>query len=158
MTNTDIVNDNELNSLAEQLLNEYRKALKEKDSIATGSLAYDATKTIRIEGDHIAVYFNLNDYWKYVENGRRPGKFPPIDKIREWIQIKNIIPRMGPDNKIPSTDQLAFLISRKIAREGIEGKHQLETTLDNNDAIINKFIERLGDLLEIEITNIINTI
>jgi len=47
-----------------------------------------------------------------LETGRKPGKFPPVDSIRKWIVDKGIVP------KGISVDSLAFLIGRKIAREG----------------------------------------
>ena len=68
-------------------------------------------------------------YWKYIEYGRRPGKFPPPNKILDWVKIKPVIPR--PVNGIkPTEKQLAFLISRKIARDGIEAGNQFKEALD----------------------------
>ncbi len=46
--------------------------------------------------------------------GRKPGKFPPIDEILNWIREKRITPR---DAKT-SERQLAFLFARKIAQSG----------------------------------------
>jgi hypothetical protein len=54
-----------------------------------------------------------NDYIYYLENGRRPGKRPPKDVIRKWIDDKGIVPR---DNI--SKDSLAYLIARKMGEEG----------------------------------------
>lgn len=49
-------------------------------------------------------------------HGRKPGKFPPIDEILNWIRIKGIQAR---DNKT-TTRQLAFLFARKIAERGTD--------------------------------------
>lgn len=54
-----------------------------------------------------------DDYIYYLENGRKPGKRPPKDVIRKWIEDKGIVPR---DNI--SKDSLAFLIARKMGQEG----------------------------------------
>lgn len=48
--------------------------------------------------------------------GRKPGKFPPIDDILDWIRVKNISPR---DSKTTER-QLAFLFARKIAQSGTD--------------------------------------
>lgn len=48
--------------------------------------------------------------------GRRPGKFPPVDDILNWIREKGIRPR---DNKTTER-QLAFLFARKIAQKGTD--------------------------------------
>lgn len=52
-------------------------------------------------------------YTEQLVNGREPGNFPPISAIKQWIIDKNITPF----DKI-SISSLAFLIARKIAREG----------------------------------------
>lgn len=43
--------------------------------------------------------------------GRAPGKFPPIQNILDWIEAKRIQTDI-------SKKSLAFLIARKIAKEG----------------------------------------
>lgn len=55
------------------------------------------------------------DYGQQLELGRRSGKFPPINDIKQWIEDKGIASRL---NGEITTSQLAFLIARKIAREG----------------------------------------
>ena len=47
--------------------------------------------------------------------GRKAGKMPPRDVIRQWIDSKPISLTDG-----MTKDQLAFLIQRKIGREGIK--------------------------------------
>ena len=66
----------------------------------------------------------------YVENGRGPGKFPPIDKILEWIRVKPVIPYTDSRGRLPTEEQLAFLIARKIAEQGTEGRNVLFETVD----------------------------
>ena len=87
-------------------------------------------------GNLFELHFNLPDYWQYAENGRRPGKFPPPDAILKWIQVKRLLPRPGRDGKLPSTNQLVYLISRKIALQGTTGKHLLQQTIDGADDLI----------------------
>lgn len=52
-------------------------------------------------------------YTEQLVNGRAPGQFPPVSAIRQWILDKNI--RFLGQIKLSS---LAFLIARKIAKEG----------------------------------------
>jgi hypothetical protein len=54
-------------------------------------------------------------YAQQLETGRQAGKFPPIDSIKQWIVDKGIANRIEGQISISS---LAFLIARKIAREG----------------------------------------
>jgi hypothetical protein len=97
---------------------------------ASGRLVQSARYEVKL-GDRVyEVGLWLEDYWRYVEKGRKAGKFPPIDRIREWIRVKPVIPR--PHNgRVPTEKQLAFLIARKIAREGTEGQGVLERALED---------------------------
>lgn len=72
----------------------------------------------------------LASYWKYVEYGRKPGKWPPRDKILEWIKIKPVLPRPVNGLKPPTQEQMAFLVCRKIGRDGIEPGGQFKEALD----------------------------
>ena len=106
------------------------------------------------------VYFDLPSYFPFAENGRRPGKFPPPDAILKWVQFKRIVPRPGRDGKVPSTNQLVYLISRKIATKGTEGKHLFEKTLDdqNLDNLADKLVELITAEFEKEIEKYIESI
>lgn len=48
-------------------------------------------------------------------NGRGPGKAPPSEAIEKWLTQKGIAARLQDEI---STGSLAYLIARKIAREG----------------------------------------
>lgn len=74
---------------------------------------------------------SLAPHWKYVENGRRPGKFPPIDNILDWVKTKPQLARPNRlDRKELAPKQLAFLVARKIATKGIPPGNQLEEAMD----------------------------
>jgi len=103
-------------------------------------------------GNLFELYFNLPDYYIFAENGRKPGGFPPPDAILKWIQFKRLVPRPGRDGKIPSTNQLAYLISRKIALHGTEGKHLLQQTIDETyDNLVDRLVEAIADKIENEL-------
>ena len=57
--------------------------------------------------------------------GRKPGKFPPLLDIQQWIEDRNIVPRPGPNGKAVSAvagpkgySTLAYLFGRAIATKG----------------------------------------
>jgi len=60
----------------------------------------------------------MEDYYYWVDRGRRPGKFPPVRAIKEWI-LRRPVTFRPIDGKIPSADTQAFLIGRSIAQKGI---------------------------------------
>ena len=114
-----------LTSYAQSLEEAYRGQVLD-NSYASGRLFDSVRSIIQVDENYIVVFLNLEDYWKYLEDGRAPGRFPPVDRIREWIRVKPIVPYPDSRGRVPSPDQLAFLIGRSIAENGIEGKHLLE--------------------------------
>ncbi len=77
--------------------------------------------------------------WGYLYlGGRAAGKMPPIDAIEKWIEAKGIKPI---EDKMKASS-LAYLIARKIAREG--------TNPENHLYIYNQVItpERIEQILE----------
>lgn len=114
----------EISALVDQISNQYRERLK--DRRASGRLE-NFTTDIVINDTSFKVIFNLEDYWRWVEYGRGPGKMPPISAIENWIKIKPVIPK-AVDGKVPDTRQLAFLISRKIATYGTPAHYPLHLT------------------------------
>ena len=74
---------------------------------------------------------SLAPHWKYVENGRKAGKFPPVDNILDWVKAKPQLARPNRlDRKEITPKQLAFLVARKIATKGIQPGNQLEEAMD----------------------------
>lgn len=131
----------------QRVLSEYGSRVKElyvdelerRGKIASGDLQRSVKHHVTIGDKTISVELSLEEYWTYVEDGRKPGRFPPVDKILEWVKIKPVIPRPNSKGKIPTPNQLAFLISRKIANEGMPPTHILRDTL----ATANREFERM---------------
>lgn len=122
-----------LQQYGNQIIDSYRRKLYEGGSNATGLLGNSLSTTVNAENGIYEVTLQIQDYWRYLEYGRLPGTFPNIDAIRKWIQVKPVIPTVQSNGKIPTLEQLTFLISRKIARDGIEPRYYLNNTLDEID-------------------------
>ena len=142
-----------------QIADIYRKKMDAADYNKQGEL-YNFKWTTEWKDNLFEVHFDLPSYFQFAENGRRPGKFPPPDAILKWVQFKRIVPRPGRDGKVPSTNQLVYLISRKIATKGTEGKHLFEKTLDdpNLDNLADKLVELITAEFEKEIEKYIETL
>lgn len=119
-----------LKRIGELIKVSYKFELFEKDVDATGKLSKNIVVKVKVKRRSYQVSLQLEDYWKYIEYGRRPGKFPPIDEILNWITVKPVPPIENSLGQAPSERSLAFLISRKIAKDGIEGKHLLEASIN----------------------------
>lgn len=117
-----------IKDIAEGVVEQYRQVLDSENINASHTLSNTATVMVELNGTKLSISLMLQPYWKYIEHGRRAGKFPPIDNIEQWIRVKPVIPdaRTG---RIPTTRQLAFLIARKIATQGIEPKSALNRAM-----------------------------
>lgn len=120
-----------LDSFINDFIQTYKSLLIRDDKKASGNLISSLKPvTIQFKNNKYEADISIASYWKYVEYGRRPGKFPPINKILNWIKVKPVIPRPMNGLKPPTEPQLAFLIARKIARDGIKAGNQFKEALD----------------------------
>lgn len=118
-----------IEEFTKEVAEQYKANLKRDGKSASGELI----KSIKAINDSI----QMADYWKYVEYGRKPGKFPPPNSIDGWRTKKNI--------NFPGA---TFLISRSIAEKGIKAGHQYEEALD---FVYNKFQKRIEDAITYDI-------
>jgi hypothetical protein len=58
-------------------------------------------------------------YGKFVDEGRRPGKMPPVKDIMEWTRLKGI------------PESAAYPIARKIGEKGTKGINFTEPFYDD---------------------------
>lgn len=140
-----------LQEYANEVVDTYKNELHKDGHKATGKLISSVHHIFTINSNSIQVDLSLEDYWKYVEKGRKAGKMPPINKILDWIKIKPVIPRPF-NGKLPTQKQLAYLISRKIGREGIEAGNELTNTLQKTN---NKWLQRIEDALDKDLGNLV---
>ena len=103
-----------LEPLKEQIIQEYdRKGMR-----ASGDFA----ESLEIEGTFNGAVIKGNAYGEQLEDGRKPtekghsGGDYLIDRIREWIKVKNVVPKDG------NEESLAWAITKKIHKEGWDRK------------------------------------
>ena len=102
----------------------YKRHIIEADRLASETLLNSVQTQVETDQGAYLVTITLADYWKYVEFDTKPH-WPPVSALLEWIRVKPVIPRPDRSDRIPTPKRLAFLIGRKIAREGTEGSHDL---------------------------------
>ena len=78
-----------LYQVAMDVASDYQNELKTFNSIATGEL-HNVDFEVNIKGGTYTISLILQDYWKFVEDGRKKGQLPNIGKIQEWIKVKTI--------------------------------------------------------------------
>lgn len=130
-----------------------KNKLKANDSYASGDLVNSIRGVVKQNGKYIVISIQLEDYWKYIENGTKPH-WPPISEIRKWISVKPVLPRPLPNGKLPTANQLAFLIARKISKVGTKAKPFLSNTIKDFDLVgkvYNEVLTLINKQLEEEI-------
>lgn len=142
-------NSSDIREICQQIADVYKNKMVEAGYDQNGEL-YNFTWNTEFNGNMFQLYFTLTDYWQYAEEGRGPGKFPPPNAILKWIQFKKLIPRTS--GKLISTNQLVYLISRKIAQKGTQGKHLLQQTIDETyDTLVDQLVDAVTKQLEKEL-------
>lgn len=148
---TDLTQIKEIRDICTQIYDVYRNKMEQAGYDKNGEL-YNFKEIVEYKDNLFELSVLVPDYFPFAENGRKPGGFPPPDAILKWIQVKRLVPRPGRDGKLPSTNQLVYLISRKIALHGTEGKHLLQQTIDETyDTLVDRLVEAIADKIENEL-------
>jgi hypothetical protein len=143
------------------MLNEILQA--EFEAIKTDIIALYDAKKMRASGDFAnslqviatekSVKLIGNDYAVQLEYGRKAGKFPPLKMIEQWILDKGVFASVLNEIKLSS---LAFLIARKIAKEGWgrqeNGGVELISSVITEERI-QKIIDKVGAVETVKFSN-----
>lgn len=112
--------------------------LKESVPVAEGKLRDSISSDVTTDGSVVSLTVSAADHLRFVELGRKRGKFPPLEAIRRWTQAKGIPVRA------------AFPIARSIAEKGIAPKHVLRDTIARRQPFIEDAVRRaFGDQVRI---------
>ena len=103
--------DSEFESLKNDLIKEY-------DSLGMRASG-DFAKSLEVVSETNNVKLFGNNYAEQLEFGRRPGKRPPIQALKDWIVDKGIVNQIKGNITVTS---LAFAIATKIAKQGWKRK------------------------------------
>lgn len=103
-----------LNDFGNEFVRRIQDRIIEKDGIASGEMLNQMDCEVRKEGVKWILYLKHVDYFTYWNDGTAPH-WPPQEPIRKWIQAKPIYPDPDKRGKLPTVEQLAFLISRAMA-------------------------------------------
>jgi hypothetical protein len=104
--------------------------------VASGSLINSINYRLQDTAQGINVILLANDYLKYVDEGRKPGTYPPIQAIQRWVSIKGI------------PKQAAWAIRTNIYKFGIKPTNVIrktKTIIDTSRNANRKYEQRMVD-------------
>lgn len=135
-----------LNKIGTDLVNEIKFQLQKKKKIDTGNLLNSIKyKIIQTRTGWQLIIFDTDGYLQYVDAGRKPGKWPPRDKIKPWVKRKLKVE----EDKI---DSVSFLVARKIGEKGIAPTHIIKTALKT---VLSNWKPKLRKYIYVETKNAI---
>lgn len=141
-----------LNEFAQSIVDTYKGKIQQYSS---GRLYNSVTFKTSITGKGLKITIRLADYWQYIEYGRRKGaRMPPIKAIKDWIEVRNIVPRpvrlSSGKTEVPTTESLAYIIARSISRKGIKPRPYMQESIDVN---MDAFLRDLSIAVEADIAD-----
>lgn len=154
------------------------KSLESNNKVASGVLAQSIEAKTKIFGQSISLQVYMNDYWKYVDGGRKKGsKQPPQDAMLKHIALRgNENPffykdkasdiskfytnkkglKVARKNPLPmdkARRSLAFLIGRSIKRKGIKPTNFVEEGIAGIERQLEAdLLEAVGRQIEVQLT------
>lgn len=124
----------ELNKLGQESIKFLKDILIRNNKLDTGSLINSLDYKVIKESNSFILKILANDTFNFVDEGRRPGKQPPIKPIQNWVNRKGI------KIKNYSDRQTAFIIARSIGENGIK-------PLRLKKQLMNDFLKNRANLL-----------
>jgi hypothetical protein len=106
--------------------------------VASGSLVNSINYRLQDTANGINLILLANDYLKWVDRGRKPGTYPPIQAIQRWVAIKGI------------PKQAAWAIRTNIFKFGIKPTRVIAKTrfeLETNRKYAQKYERAIVDTL-----------
>jgi hypothetical protein len=106
--------------------------------VASGSLVNSINYRLQETANGVNLVLLANDYLTWVDRGRKPGTYPPIQAIQRWVAIKGI------------PKEAAWAIRRNIFKFGIKPTRVIAKTrfeIETNRKYAQKYERAIVDTL-----------
>ncbi len=113
--------------------------------IASGNLInnIDVFWQSDFESGNPRLIVEMPKYWIWVDEGRRPGRYPPLSAIDRWSVVKPGMSGIRDEKgRFIPRKTLNFLRARSIAKYGYKGNNFVNKAINN---VIDEITERLGE-------------
>lgn len=121
------IKDEIMQDIAEDIVGHLQHEIVADDLRFTGQLFNSWEITKKPDGTRIIGSPLL--WARVMDEGRLPGKMPPVDKLFPWVldKIKDV-------KSYQEARQVAFAVAKKIAEKGIEPRHYVRRALFKMEA------------------------
>lgn len=139
MAKVDLYDKKVLNEFGKDYVKILIRLLKKEGKVASSALINSISYKLKEQAGLIQYQLIANDYLQYVDEGRKPGSYPPIRAIADWARVKGI------------SKDAVFPIARSIFKFGIKPTNVLKKTLteiQTSPTLRNKYEETLVENME----------
>lgn len=134
------VTESEVRSAMEDSTAKLLREVKLGTPVSTGTLRRSITSKIQSRGTALrGTVFTPLKYGIPVERGQRPH-WPNIDNIETWLRR----PAKALKTEGATVRQVAFLVSRKIARSGVKARKMFELGFRQSQSFIIRRFKEIG--------------
>jgi len=143
-SNKQLFDDSNLKEFGKDYVKVLTIMLKRAGKVASGALINSLNYKLKYEAQEILMILEANDYLEYVDEGRKPGSFPPVREISKWCSLKGI------------PQEAAWAISTNIFKFGIKPTNVIEKTIKEittSPTFRNKYEETMVENVEEYIFN-----
>lgn len=156
-----------------EIIKNLKRNLQDDEAIASRRLMQSISfNPIKVFGMKFQLEIVMEDYWKSVDEGTKPGFRPDVQKILRWMQHKKIVPKAAKvnltkkygtrarkvykDRRLALAERIANAIYRKgtIKRFGYKGSEFMSSYLDwtFEERLREDITQAIGKDIEVSIT------
>ena len=140
-----------LRAYGEDFIRELRRNIVAKDGVASGAMLNDSYTEVETNPDGYTLALYAPDYLKWWDQGTYPH-WAPIEPLKKWVEVKGLQPTER-NGKMPTVEQLPYLIQHGIAENGTEGRKVVNAVAELcytkwEDALVSAMEDEIGDLLK----------
>ena len=153
-----------LEEFGAEVVRDIGQSIKDNNLVASGELSKSVKFSIDVNlaDERYTFQLDMAPHWSEVDEGRRAGGQPPTQAILKWLQYPNVKSKLGKENRDLSLATfkdyelkgLAYVIARKIGREGTEATHFFSSVVTQER--LDRLISDIGDAAVVDITAQIN--
>lgn len=159
-----------LKKYSEKFIDAIHTSIEKNDRLAKGLLWQSVKAPVKVMGQKVVMEITMNDYWKWVNDGRKAGsKQPPQSAMLDHIANRGIstkrienfyknkkglqIKRKKPISPEKARKSLAFLMGRSIKKKGIKPTYFLDEVLESDliKEMESELSKSVGRMITIEI-------
>lgn len=134
-----------LTDATRSLIQTLREELEAKNAIATGATSKSLNGIVFMQGQGLTAQVRALETWVFTDAGRGPGKMPPVEPIRAWVEAKGIA--SGKE-----AERAAWAIAKTIAKFGTK-KPASNFAKDGIEKGQRDFQQKVIRGLQLDITN-----